>query len=507
MAFEDFRLRHTRPEPSGEEILPRDAAAFKEALSHINAGAAEVLTKRLQQLQDRPLMKAVLGAALQEMLRNRIEVDQYQIEYCKIKPWPDINLALQLTLRDKAAGGLSRRYVSCTIRGKPSSALEQFHLEISQLKHTADQPHPITLVPGMGMVVRLFPFDPALSGLGPATDVPAMLELFRAHLPECRNEGWWPTDLRYEVVHYKPGRLCTLRYSVKLEHPTLRMSRSVDVFAKVFRDDRWRACCEFQTALWQAACASDGVWRTARPVASVPEWRVALQEALSGRPFRHVFAELTHAEASDEELHQVERHLTAVARAIRSMQLAPVRLGPTFDFPALWASQGRNLPYLKRSQPALAKDLNRLRKELVKLEAAIPRAPLTLAHGDFAYGNVLLDDEVVGIIDFDKGGQAEPAYDAAYFLTHLSSYGIRHPKRQPHVARVCEAFRSAYLSLAPEVSPHRLALYEALDLTAYVLRNFRKQSHQANWVEWAQAQTECAWQRLNFAARQTRCAP
>jgi hypothetical protein len=66
---------------------------------------------------------------------------------------------------------------------------------------------------------------------------------------------------------------------------------------------------------------------------------------------------------------------------------------------------------------------------------------------------------------------------------------------------LCDHFRQAYLELAPDVSPRRLALYEALDLSAYVLRNFRKQSHQARWLKWATGQIESAWERLAHAAR------
>ena len=96
--------------------------------------------------------------------------------------------------------------------------------------------------------------------------------------------------------------------------------------------------------------------------------------------------------------------------------------------------------------------------------------------------------------------RAEEAFDVAYFLTHMWSFGIRHPKRMKHVAKLSLDMRQSYLELAPEVSSERLALYEALDFAAYVLRNFRKQSHQEQWLAWAGAQIEAAWDRLGVAA-------
>jgi Ser/Thr protein kinase RdoA (MazF antagonist) len=335
----------------------------------------------------------------------------------------------------------------------------------------------------------------------PAILATRMLPLIDTYLAACRKEGWHARDLQCEVVQYKPGRLCTLRYLVQMNRPFRCETRTQEVYGKVYRDDRWRFCFDVQEACWNAACRSDGVWRAARPIMSMPAWRLSLQEAVSGRRFRQVLADLTHDDASEANLAQAEEHLRALARAIRSLQRAPVRLGPRCDFRWLLATVERNLPYLQRSEPSLAEELRRLTREIVLLEPTIPALPLGLAHCDLAHDNVLVDGDRIGIIDFDRAGQAEPAYDVAYFLTHLCSFGIRHPRRQQHVRRLCGTFRAAYLELAPEVSPERLALYEALELVSYGLRNFRKQSHQANWLRWAQGQIEAAWSCLGQAAR------
>jgi aminoglycoside phosphotransferase (APT) family kinase protein len=169
-------------------------------------------------------------------------------------------------------------------------------------------------------------------------------------------------------------------------------------------------------------------------------------------------------------------------------------------FERLPASQERNLRYMAGAQPRLAAELAAIRDETVRLERESAAGPLVFAHGDFAHGNVLVDGGRIGIIDFDKAGAAEPAYDVAYFLTHMWSFGIRHPRRMVHVRALAERFRQTYLTLAPQVSAERLCLYEALDFSAYVLRNFRKQSHQSSWLSWAQMQVAAAWERLAAAA-------
>jgi Ser/Thr protein kinase RdoA (MazF antagonist) len=270
----------------------------------------------------------------------------------------------------------------------------------------------------------------------------------------------------------------------------------LEAFGKVYRDERWQAGHDLLVATSTASAESQGAWRAARPLAVVPRWRLVVQEALPGRRFRDLLADLTRDDATDPELALAERHLARVARAVRAMQRAPIASGPRLDFETLLATQERNLEYLRDSYPVIAGDLTALRAEIRRLAPALPALPLGFAHGDFAHGNVLIDGERVGIIDFDRAGQAEPVYDVAYFLTHLISFALRHPRRRVHLARLCDSFRATYLALAPEVSAGRLALYESLDLSAYVLRNFRKQSHQAKWIRWVEGQIDAAWERL-----------
>jgi glycosyltransferase involved in cell wall biosynthesis/Ser/Thr protein kinase RdoA (MazF antagonist) len=509
-------MTRDRARTGADRRLSREGAPCRDARSTtpsgIGADARQVLNKRLDQLNDTPSMRQALSAAIEPLVGEPVAVEAYEVHFCKLEPWVFLDTALTLTLRCRRTDEVSRRHVSCTFWSTTENATRQYNDELSGLvdgrlaapSQTSPSQRAITLVPGMAMVVRLFPVDPALTGLAAATDKERMMSLLERHLRECREDGWRPAALDYEVMRYKPGHLCTLRYRVRLEHPQPQPALPTrELYGKVFRDDRWQHCYALLEATWRAACASDSAWCAARPVASVPEWRFVLQESVTGRQFRDVVADLPD-QAIEPELSEAERRVRAVATAVRAMQLAPIALGPRWDFGGLLESQESNLAYLRQCQPVLAEELTRLRKELSRVERAIPIQPLVFAHGDLAHGNVLLDGETVGIVDFDKAGQAEPAFDVAYFLTHLSSFGIRHPERQHHVARLREAFRSAYLAMAPEVSPQRLALYEALDLSAYVLRNFRKRSHEDTWLEWSRGQTALAWERMCYAAAGTR---
>ncbi len=471
-----------------------------------SADPAEVLTARLEQLRDRPYMIAVLQRALGQLSPRTLEVCDFEITYCKVKPWRDVSLALSVTVQDGLTGEVGRQLVSGSMWASLDDARE--HLREEQAADPSrDAADPAVgpdatavLVTELATVLRLFPADSVLTGLGPATDLAGMTALLSESLPECREEGWRMRGLEVEPVHYKPARLCTLRYSFTLEHPERAESKRMNLFGKVYRDGRWEQSYQTLASTWEASVASNGAWHAARPIAVVPEWRFLVQSAVPGDRFRQALADLTVDDARPDQLERVAGHLEAVARAVWAMQQAPVSVGPTLDFAALFAAQQRNLDYLSGMHEETARELQRLRDEIARVAALTPASALVLSHGDFAHGNVMLDGNEIGIIDFDRMGQAEPTYDVAYFLTHLTSFTLRHPRRAAHMRPLCEHFRAAYLALAPDVSPRRLALYEALDLSAYVLRNFRKQSHQARWLKWATGQIESAWERLEVAA-------
>ena len=82
-------------------------------------------------------------------------------------------------------------------------------------------------------------------------------------------------------------------------------------------------------AAWEASCASGDLWHAARPVLHLPQWRLVVQEAVSGQQFRHWLAELTHEEAGEAELQRVEQHLKLIAGARSLVVCASAWSNPT----------------------------------------------------------------------------------------------------------------------------------------------------------------------------------
>lgn len=191
---------------------------------------------------------------------------------------------------------------------------------------------------------------------------------------------------------------------------------------------------------------------------------------------------------NDHGIKLLEKYLEGIILAVRSFQTSGSKIGPYREFDVLYSDQENNLLHLKNCHSEFADEVTSLRQKILELEPRIPQSPIGFSHGDFAYWNVLIDEDrggKVGIIDFDRAGQAEMTYDIAYFLNHLCSLAYRKPSRYSEYMRLYHHFRQKYLDLAPEVSSERLALYEALELSSFVLRNFRKNRQPSLWLDWA----------------------
>ena len=450
-------------------------------------------------------MRPMLASVLAHMVPASPSLSGYDVEYCKIESDRYVSFVARVRLERDGAEARSHR-LSCTFF--PTS--EHCRLEHAEggslgepiLRRLAAEgiQRPVARLDELSMIALAFPVDPVLTGLAPATDAAEMVPVFARHLEPCVRDGLVPRGFRYDILHYKPRRSCTLRYRIVLAGPGGASTGERLVYGKVTRDERGRHKLAMLEAAWKASLAAGEEWRAARPVAYLPHWRLLLQEAVPGRDFRSVFAELTPAGITPEQFRLAAQHLERIVRAVSSIQVSPPGAAPARTFARLHAKEQLGVPHLARVDPALGAELGAIFAELARLAREIPAAAPVFCHGDFAHGNVLVDGERVGLIDFDKAAAAEPAHDVATFLTHMRSIGHNHPERRPHVEALGEHMRAEYLALAPEVTSERLALYEALGLAAHVLRSFPKQGHHASWLPWARGQVAAARERLGAAA-------
>src|SRR5262245_6477374 len=109
-----------------EEPLDQDN---DDELETDDGAVSGVLARRLEQLRDAKWLHAVLESAVAQMMTTGPRVTAHDIDYCKIKPNRDINVALRARLGSN--GGAPHR-LSATFYASPATC---------RMKHAEDSQH------------------------------------------------------------------------------------------------------------------------------------------------------------------------------------------------------------------------------------------------------------------------------------------------------------------------------------------------------------------------------
>ena len=103
-------------------------------------------------------------------------------------------------------------------------------------------------------------------------------------------------------------------------------------------------------------------------------------------------------------------------------------------------------PYLRRTAAAVPA----VREELGRIIAGLESTPLALVHGDLSPKNILVgsgDDAAHAVIlDAECATWGDPAFDAAFCLTHLAIKETHLPAWAPELRVSAVAFETAYLA-------------------------------------------------------------
>jgi hypothetical protein len=331
-------------------------------------------------------------------------------------------------------------------------------------------------LPELRLHCEVVPEEQALEALPQLTDpeeARALLERGIASSTEAYR------DLRIracrpEVLNYKPGTRCTIRYHLEYAAPHTNRGWPTTVIAKTYRKRKGEQAFNGMVALWRSPLAGHAAVRIAEPLAYLPELKVLIQTAL---PEEQTLEEVLRAALIADTPEAFDR-LADFVRAAAAGLAALHRSGVRIDATTTWDEQIVEIPELLERLAVVAPDLaDAIRPLFDRLQAraaAYPADPLVPSHGSFDSDQVLIAQERIGFIDFDSFCMAEPALDVGHFRAAIMDSGMKLiDERTLQSQEACRAylerldrlgaiFLAAYESLAP-VSRQRLALWEALD--------------------------------------------
>ena len=244
------------------------------------------------------------------------------------------------------------------------------------------------------------------------------------------------TSSAVTLLRYRPHRRCTLR--VDDDH-----SCSI---VKVLADDRADLFHRDATELWTAAQRGELGFAVAEPLRCDSDARSIWQGLVAGAPA----ASRLLGPGGDTLCRRMGAALATLARS----SVAP---SVTVTSAEQLRRTRRAVEHATRRVPALAGDLHRIVTALEDRHAALTPDRLVPVHGAPHMHQWLIDDDRLGLIDFDRFALGEIELDIATLLTELDYEDemTESPETMEHA--VVAGFRSA--GIDPDRS--RLQLYRA----------------------------------------------
>jgi hypothetical protein len=279
---------------------------------------------------------------------------------------------------------------------------------------------------------------------------------------------------RPEMLNYKPGSRCTLRYHLDYDAANAGRGWPTTVIAKVYRGHKGEQAYQGMAALWRSPLVRSAAVRIAEPLAYVPDLKLLVQAPLAEEQTLEALLRSALRAGTPAARARLERFVRTAAIGLAELHLSGARAEAT----TCWDERIEEIPELFERIAVVAPDtvdaIAPLFDQLQELAAAHPADPPAPSHGSFDSDQVLIAEEEIGFIDFDSFCMAEPALDVGHFRAAIMDSGMQLIDEHTLRDRVaCRAylqrldalgalFLAQYESLAP-ISRRRLALWEALD--------------------------------------------
>jgi len=297
-------------------------------------------------------------------------------------------------------------------------------------------PRSTCTVQSLELAASVFPINNRLPTLVDATD-PLRL---RAALRPLLNHGGEVELAGIDLVHLRRTRGCVLRFR-------LHSSSPATVYGKVGYDA-------------QPAAISDGLAAFAESGTPICTPRVlghsteldltVVSEVPGTRP------DLRTQPGLDETVH-------AAALIAASLHGSGIAAGGIRTLEDEITRARHSVEPLGEHAPVLASQLNTILDTLSVRASTTDRQEPALAHGDLTPSQLLFDDESIGIVDFDKLCQAEPALDLGRFLAYLRFAMKKHGNTAAD--DMASWFITVYSALGGRRTPAaRVDLYEIASL-------------------------------------------
>lgn len=329
-------------------------------------------------------------------------------------------------------------------------------------------------LPALGLTLRAQEEDEGLPALDDLTDASRARALLESSLQEAA-PGLRIAAVTPEVMRYKPGSRCTVRYRLAYDTPG---AGPEIVVAKTYRGDKGANAFRGMSALDRAGIPATTV-ALAPALAYLPELKVLVQGAVPEEATLKQLAHEAGRTGSDAAFAALGPEVEKTAAGLAALHASGVEHGELVTWEQEASDVREVVDDLSQLAPETAGAVDGYLEAIAAVASAHPADPVGPAHRSFRPAQVLLAGGGIAFIDFDGLCTAEPAIDVALFRAALRDATLRMApadavdSRVTEVDAVCERFLQAYEAVAP-ISRARVAVWEGLYLLTFVLHCWTK---------------------------------
>lgn len=307
----------------------------------------------------------------------------------------------------------------------------------------------VTHVQDLCVIIYWFPNDERLDGLRRIVIPKKLQRLFYEHFSEYASETWRISDrsIRLQVLRYKPERRAVLRCRFRAQRKDDSERHERFVYLGLYETDRLADLTLVSSRIRQLSYSAT-LWAPANLIGVDKEDALMIWDELPGTTLRTA---LMGSEWPAE--------LTKCAKAVAQMHSADGSLLPPRD--SIKAQTADVSSFLARVLPERVELIVDIAQRLERRIVATPAHRTAVVHGDLHPGQIILGQERVGLIDFDRSHAGDPLEDVGNLRAQLwlgPPDGIRY-----NPTLVCEAFLDAYAE-SNDVSPRELDAWTGFSL-------------------------------------------
>ncbi|MGO4596110.1 phosphotransferase [Terrabacter sp. 2RAF25] len=342
-------------------------------------------------------------------------------------------------------------------------------------------------LPDLRLHLDVWSADAELPGLVAITQVDSALPLLERVLEAHRpGDGTRLVGCRSSVLTYKAGLRATVSCDLQVAPSPVPPAWPRAVVAKVHRVEEGRACHDVLEALWASSMRASPTLSIPEPVGYVDGLGISVQTHLDHKcTLKDLLADAFSGDGDGDAAVAVDA-VRDTARGLAALHTSGVTAGPRTTWDHELAALESKRARLTTLLPWLDELTGTVLTRIGRAASLVDPDPSGPVHGSFRPAQVLLlDGGGLGLIDFDKAGQGEPAIDIAMFLVKLRHSAVNKTgcdvaagsnafeDRSSRVDALADAFLAAYREQAP-VTDERVRVWEALELSSLVLSAARK---------------------------------